>query len=80
MLRALKRPDEALASYDRALCLNLSNYYNGLNVVTLQTLLDFLAEKTGLFPAETGITDLSELISVISVAARHALKNPGEVA
>jgi tetratricopeptide (TPR) repeat protein len=71
---------KAIASYDRALRLNLGNYYNGLNVVTLQTLLDFLAEKTGLFPAETGITDLSELISVISVAARHALKNPGEVA
>ena len=71
---------KAIASYDRALRQNLSNYYNGINVVTLQTLLDFLAEKIGSFPAETGVTDLSELISVVSVATRQALKNPNEVA
>lgn len=71
---------KAIATYERALRHNLSNYYNGINVVTLQSLLDFLAEKTGTFPAETGITDLPELVSVVSVATRQALKNPGEVA
>ncbi len=70
---------KAIASYNRALRQNLSDYYNGINVVTLQTLLDFLSEKTASFSAETGIADLSELISVVSVAARQALKNPGEI-
>jgi tetratricopeptide (TPR) repeat protein len=71
---------KAIASYERALRHNLSNYYDGINVVTLQSLLDFLVEKTGAYPTETGITDLPELISVVSVATRQALKNPEEVA
>jgi tetratricopeptide (TPR) repeat protein len=71
---------KAIASYDRALRHNLSNYYNGINVVTLQSLLDYLAEKTGALPADTGVSDLAELISVVSVAARQALKNPNELA
>jgi tetratricopeptide (TPR) repeat protein len=70
---------KAIASYERALRHNLSNYYNGINVVTLQSLLDFVAAETGALPADTGIADLSELISVVSVAARQALKDPKEV-
>lgn len=71
---------KAIASYERALRQDLGNYYNGINVVTLQSLLDFLAAKTGSSPAETGIADLKELISVVGVAARHALRTPGQVA
>ena len=70
---------KAIASYDCALRHNFSDYRNGINVVTLQSLLDFLAEKTGAFPPDTGISDLTELISVVSVATRQALKNPIEV-
>ena len=50
---------KAIASYESALRLNLSNYYNGINVVTLQSLLDFLAEKTGALPADTDVGDLA---------------------
>jgi tetratricopeptide (TPR) repeat protein len=71
---------KAIVSYERALRQNLSNYYNGINVVSLQSLLDFLAEKTGSLPADTGVSDLPELISVVSVATRQALKNPNELA
>lgn len=71
---------KAIASYELALRQSLSNYYNGINVVTLQALLNFLAEKTGVYAAETGVTDLPELLSVVGVAARQALKNPAEVA
>ena len=70
---------KAIASYERALRYNLSNYYNGNNVVTLQSLLDFPAEKTGALPADTGVSDLTELISVVSVATRQASKNPNEL-
>ncbi len=71
---------KAIASYDRGLRNNLGSYYCGINIVAIQSLLDFLAEKTGSYPAETGVTDLPELISVVSVATRQALKNPSEFA
>ncbi len=71
---------KAISSYERALRQNLSNYYNGINVVTLQSLLNFLAEKTGALPPDTEVRDLEELISVVSVATRQALKNPKELA
>ena len=44
---------KAIASYERALRYNFSNYYNGINVVTLQSLLD--PRKLAL-PADTGVT------------------------
>jgi tetratricopeptide (TPR) repeat protein len=71
---------KAISSYERALRHNLSNYYNGINVVTLQSLLNFLAEKTGALPVDTGVSDLAELISVVSVATRQALRDPKELA
>ena len=71
---------KAIASYERALRQDLGNYYNGINVVTLQSLLDFLAEKTVALPADSGVSDLAELISVVSVATRQGLKNPNELA
>ena len=71
---------DAIRSYECALRRDLGNYYNGINVVTLQTLLDFLAAKTGSLSAETGVSDLPDLICVVGVAARQAAKDPGEVA
>jgi tetratricopeptide (TPR) repeat protein len=69
---------KAISSYESALRQNLGNYYNGINVVTLQSLLDFLATQTGAPAAETDVDDLPELVAVVSVATRQALKNSAE--
>lgn len=68
----------AIGSYDRAFRRDLGNYYNGINVATLQSLLIFLAEKTGDPQPETGVTDLADLLYVIGVGAKAALRR-GEV-
>ncbi len=69
---------KAISSYESALRHNLGNYYNGINVVTLQSLIDFLATQTGAPAVETDVDHLPELVAVVSVAACQALKNPAE--
>jgi tetratricopeptide (TPR) repeat protein len=65
---------DAARSYDAAQHRHLDSYYNGINVISLVTLLDHLKAATGDEPVDCGIVNLSDLIVVVRMAASEALE------
>lgn len=64
---------EAVRSYDGAQRHYLDSYYNGINVISLVRLLDHLKSTTGEEPVDCGVSDLSDLMVVVRMAANVAL-------
>jgi tetratricopeptide (TPR) repeat protein len=69
----------AIKSYNFALRQNLASFYNGVNVVSLLSLLNHLADSTKRARVATPVDDLSDLSVIVRVAATSKLADPGEV-
>jgi tetratricopeptide (TPR) repeat protein len=78
-IRNAARAVRAIESYNLALRQNLATYYNGINVVSLVSLLNHLADATKRRPVRTSVGDLSELLIIVRVAAMSKLTDPSEV-
>jgi tetratricopeptide (TPR) repeat protein len=69
----------AIKSYNFALRQNLGSFYNGVNVVSLLSLLNYLADATKRGRVVTPVGDLSDLSVMVRFAATSKLEDPGEV-
>jgi tetratricopeptide (TPR) repeat protein len=69
----------AIKSYNFALRQNLASFYNGVNVVSLLSLLNHLADVTKRRRVATPVGDLSDLPVIVRIAATSKLEDPGEV-
>lgn len=63
----------AVRSHELAQRIHLDSYHNGINVISIQSLLDYLKSTTGEEPADTGLSDLQDIIAVVRMAASAAL-------
>ncbi len=75
--RAVERSQlaaSAIRSYNAAFRRDLGSYYNGINVLALQALLDHLAQATGMVPADSGLADADAVAAVLRVAVGCALE------
>jgi hypothetical protein len=66
----------AVRSYDRAARAGF-DHYNGINVVSLVRLLEYLKEATGEQPVDCKIRDIDEMVVVVRFGARNTLDRLG---
>lgn len=60
---------DSLRSYYQAFRASLNSYYNGINVITVSSLIDDLFAHTGATPAGGLALDISQIASVVQFAA-----------